>query len=134
MHPVADDPQLPEIKLDPKDLYREDSFTDRRAGMLRRLVPVDSKGQDDSSRKAIFEGHASLMTQGGALPLRFEIDARTLDEALEKYPAAAREALVETVEELKRLQREAESSILVPGRGGPGGGMPGAPGGGRIKL
>jgi hypothetical protein len=132
---VADESQLPEIKLDPKDLYREDTFTDRRAGMLRRLVPVDAQGKDDPGRPVVFEGHASLMTQGGALPLRFEIDAASIEEALEKFPAYAQQALIETVEELQRLQREAQSSILVPGRGGPGpGGPAGMPGGGRIKL
>ena len=31
---------LPEIHLDPKGLYREDVFTDRHAGSVRRLTPV----------------------------------------------------------------------------------------------
>ena len=131
---MAQEPQLPEIRLDPQALYREETFTDRHAGVLRRLVPVDQQGRDDPSRPAIFEGHASLMTQGGALPLRFEIDARSLEDALEKYPAMARQTLIETLEEIQRMQREAESSIVVPSRGGPAGGMPGAPGGGRIKF
>lgn len=133
---MAEEPQLPDIKLDPHALYREETYTDRRGGILRRLVPVDRHGRDDSSRSVIFEGHANLMTHGGALPLRFEIGSRSLDDALTQFPAVARQALVETIEELQRLQREAESSIVVPGRGAPGiGGMPGpVPGGGRIKL
>ena len=36
--------QLPEIKLDPTQLYREEIFTDRKAGTLRRLVPVTADG------------------------------------------------------------------------------------------
>lgn len=124
---MAQDSQLPEIKLDPAHLYREESFTDRRAGTLRRLVPVDAQGRDDASRPTIYEGHTSLMTPSGALPLQFEIDASSLEEALRKFPDAAREALEHTLEELRRLQREAQSSIVVPGAGG-------IPGGGRIKL
>lgn len=132
---MSQDQQLPEIKLDADGLYREDSYTDRRAGTLRRLQPVDSKGNDDASRPVIFEGQASLMTPGGALPLQFQIDAANVSEALEKFPAAAEAALVETLEELKRMQREQQSSLVVPGRGGGGGGMPGGmPGGGKIQL
>lgn len=130
--PMAEEPQLPEIKLDPQALYRDETYTDRRTGTLRRLVPVDRQGRDDASRPVIFEGHASLMTPGGALPLQFQINAKSLDDALEQFPVLARQTLVETIEELQRLQREQQSSIVVPGRNPAG---PGAvPGGGRIKL
>ncbi len=33
---MAQQPELPEIKLDAASLYREEIFTDRRAGTLRR--------------------------------------------------------------------------------------------------
>ena len=127
---MAPDPQLPEIKLDPAQLYREETFTDRRAGTLRRLVPVDAQGRDDASRPVVYEGHASLMTPGGALPLQFEIEAKSLDDALKQFPDIARQALEQTLDELRRLQREAQSSIVVPGAGGMG---PGGLGGGLIK-
>ena len=127
---MPQDPQLPEIKLDPAHLYREETLTDRRAGTLRRLVPVDAQGRDDASRPVIYEGHASLMTPGGALPLQFEIDANSLDDALGKFPEMARQALEHTLDELRRMQREAQSSIVVPGTGAPGP----MPGGGRIKF
>lgn len=128
---MAQEFQLPEIKLDPAQLYREETFTDRRAGTLRRLVPVDAQGRDDTSRPVIYEGHASLMTPGGALPLQFQIDASSLDDALKQFPDMARQALEHTLEELRRLQREAQSSIVVPGAGGGPGPIPG---GGRIKF
>jgi len=124
------DSQLPEIKLDSAHLYREETYTDRRAGTLRRLVPVDTQGREDASRPVIYEGHASLMTPGGALPLQFQIDAVSMEDALQKFPEMARHALEYTLEELRRLQREAQSSIVVPGAGGAGP----MPGGGRIKL
>jgi len=31
---------LPEVQLDPQGLYREDVFTDRHAGSIRRLTPA----------------------------------------------------------------------------------------------
>jgi hypothetical protein len=123
---MTQDPNLPDIRLDPNGLYREETFTDLRSGSLRRMVPVTREGKDDPSRPVLYEGNASLMTPRGALPLQFHIDANSLDEALAKYPDVARQALVETLEELRRLQREAQSSIVVPGAGGL---APGGPGG-----
>ena len=72
---MSPEPQIPEIKLNRDNLYREDTFTDRRVGTLRRLTPVDADGNTDNSRPVVFEGHASLMTPGGALPLQFLIEA-----------------------------------------------------------
>ena len=114
------DPDLPEIRLDPNGLYREETFTDLRSGSLRRMVPITREGKDDPARPVLYEGHASLMTQRGALPLQFHIEASTLEDALAKFPEAAQRALVETLEELRRLQREAQSSIVVPGAAGGG--------------
>jgi hypothetical protein len=131
---MAQEFQEPDIRLDKKDLYREETYTDRRTGTLRRLVPVDAQGRDDAGRPVLYEGQANLMTPGGALPLHFRIDASSLEDALDQFPEVAKQALHETVEELRRLQREAQSSIVVPGAGGPGG-LPGVmPGGGKIKL
>lgn len=118
---MTPDPNLPDIRLDPDGLYREETFTDLRAGSVRRMVPVTRDGKDDPSRPALYEGHASLMTQRGPLPLQFHLEARSLDEALAKFPDAARQALTETLEHVRQLQREAQSSIVVPG--GPGGGL-----------
>ncbi|WP_029888524.1 hypothetical protein [Polycyclovorans algicola] len=117
-------PELPDIRLDVTQMHREESFTDRRTGVLRRLVPVTLDGTDDPSRPTIYEGQASLMTQGGALPLHFGIEADSLEAAVEAFPAAAQKALQEMVQEMERMRREQASSIVVPGQGG----------GGRIQL
>ena len=77
---------LPEIELDPKGLYREDVFTDRRAGSIRRLTPVTADGSPDTSRAVLFSGQTQLLTPAGVLPLGFEIEAQTLEEALQKFP------------------------------------------------
>jgi hypothetical protein len=130
-----------EPTMDPSSLYREEIFTDRRAGTIRVLLPVQVTGAPDLGRKPVYVGEAQLLTTVGALPLSFEIDAASLQEAVSNYAAAARVAFDRAVQELQELRRQASSSIIVPDRGigglGPGGGgFPGGglPGGGRIKL
>jgi hypothetical protein len=131
---MASQPELPEIKLDPSSLYREELFTDRRAGTIRRLTPVNSAGDADPSRPTLFSGQTQLLTPAGVLPLVFEIDAKTLDEAIEKFPVAVKGALDEAIEEAREMRREAASRIVVPEVGGAGiGPAPGA-GGGKIKF
>ncbi len=118
---------LPEIKLDPDNLYLEETFSDRVTGVLRRLSPVTRDGHPDPSRPTLFLGQTQLMTELGALPISFEVEAASLGEALEKFPAAAKAGITRTIEELQEMRREAASSIVVPGRGDFGGpaGMPG---------
>lgn len=113
--------ELPEIHLDGDNLYREESLTDRRVGTLQRLIPITTSGEDDPSRGVVFTGSTQLMTPMGALPLNFEIEATTLEEALAGYNAAAQQAMVQTLEELQEMQREQASGLVVPGQGGGGG-------------
>jgi hypothetical protein len=131
---MASQPDLPEIKLDPASLYREELFTDRRAGTIRRLTPVSTAGDVDTSRPTLFSGQTQLLTPAGVLPLVFEIDAKTLDEAIDKFPQAVKVALDEAIEEAREMRREAASRIVVPEVGaGSIGPAPGA-GGGKIKF
>ncbi len=125
--------QLPEIKMDASQLYREEVFTDNRVGTLRCMTPVTADGATDTMRAVQYIGQASLMTPAGSLPINFEIPANSLAEAIEGFGPAAEKAVQETMEELQELRRQAASSIVVPGAGGgmpgpggmPGGGMPG---------
>jgi hypothetical protein len=131
---MAAQPELPEIKLDPANLYREEIFTDRRAGTIRRLTPVDINGATDPTRPTLFSGQTQLLTPAGVLPLVFEIDAQSLDEALNKFPQAVKGALDEAIEEAREMRRESASRIVVPEVGvGAMGPAPGA-GGGKIKF
>ncbi len=124
---------LPEVELDPKGLYREDVFTDRRAGSIRRLTPVSVDGAVDPSRPVLFSGQTQLLTPAGVLPLGFEIEAATLEEALRKFPDGVRVALEQAIDEARELRREAASRIVVPEVGGVPGPGP-ASGGGKIKF
>jgi len=123
---------LPEVELDPKGLYREDVFTDRRAGSIRRLTPVTADGTPDPSRPVMFSGQTQLLTPAGVLPLGFEIEAQTLEEALKKFPEGVKVALEQAIDEARELRREAASRIVVPEVGGGVG--PGPAAGGKIKF
>lgn len=110
-----------QLTMDPEALYREDQFSDQRAGHIRKLTPVTPEGEVDTSRPVIFVGQTQVMTPAGALPLSFELPGNTVGEAAAHFAEEAEKAIESTMEELKRLQREAQSSIVVPGQGGPGG-------------
>jgi hypothetical protein len=133
MDSMAAQNDLPEVQLDLKALYREDVFTDRRAGSIRRLTPVTADGSADPTRPVLFSGQTQLLTPAGVLPLGFEIEAATLEEALKKFPDGVRVALEQAIDEARELRREAASRIVVPEVGGVPGAGP-ASGGGKIKF
>jgi hypothetical protein len=127
---------LPEVHLDPAGLYREEIYTDRRAGTIRRLTPVTVDGATDPNRPVLFSGQTQLLTPAGVLPLAFEIDAGTLEEALARFPEGVNAALEQAIEEAREMRRESTSRIVVPDVGasvGPGPGSAGG-GGGKIKF
>lgn len=125
---------LPDVTLDPAGLYREEIFTDRRAGTIRRLTPVTIDGGVDSARPVLFSGQTQLLTPAGVLPLVFEIEATTLEDALQKFPEGVKGALEQAIDEAREMRREAATRIVVPEVGGAGlGPAPGA-GGGKIKF
>ena len=114
MDPASDSTEV-DIKLDPNDLYREESYTDRRVGSIRCMVPVKSDGSEDSGRKKLFMGHTQLWSQMGPIPITFEIEADDLDQAIEAFPAAAQEGIQNTLREAEEMRRQQESQIVVPG-------------------
>ena len=128
---MASQPDLPDVKLDAASLYQEDVFTDRRAGTIRRLKPITANGDPDPSRQTLFSGQTQLLTPAGVLPLAFELEATSLEDACNKFPEAVKIAIEQAIEEAREMRREQASRIVVPEAGG---GMGGAPGGGRIKL
>ena len=132
---MADERDAAELKMDPASLFREETFTDRRLGVIRVLTPVTKDGLADASRRVVYLGEAQLLTQVGALPLTFEIEAGSLGEATEKFAAGAKVAVERAVKELQEMRREAASPIIIPDRVPPGLGGPGGPrGGGNIQL
>lgn len=121
-----------DLHMEAADLYREEMFTDRQVGTIRRLSPVRADGSPDDSRPVSYLGQTQILTPVGALPLNFEIEATSLEEAVRGFGPAAQEAAESAIEELRQMRREAASSLVLPDAG-QGGNFPGT-GGGRIQF
>jgi hypothetical protein len=118
------EPKSPELKIDPTKLYLEEIFTDRRIGTIRRMTPVTKDGKPDAARPVIYVGETQIMTPAGSLPIAFEIEAASLEEAAEQFGPLAKEAIDRTVRELQEMRRQAASQIVIPQ----------GPAGGKIQL
>jgi hypothetical protein len=106
-----------DIQMDGANLYREETYTDLKAGTLRKLVPVTAAGAEDPSRQPIYTAATQVMTPGGVLPLTGEVaGAKNLGEAVTGFPAAIKQAIADLREEMAAMQRERASQIVVPGR------------------
>lgn len=125
-----------EPQMSADELYLEEVFTDRRVGTIQRLTPVDGNGRPDPKRAVLYIGQAQILTAAGALPLSFEIEAASLQEAAQKFSDAAKVGLQQTMERLEEMRREAASSIIVPEAGAAAqlGGLGGIPGGSKIRM
>lgn len=120
---MADDVADADITMDGANLYSEETFTDRKVGTLQRLSPITADGEPDAARPVIYVGQTQILTPGGALPLSFEVEAASLEEAVSKFGEGAQAAVETTMQRLDELRRQSASSLIVPGQGGP----PGAP-------
>jgi hypothetical protein len=121
------EPNLPDLKMDAANLYREEVFSDQQIGTIRRMTPVTGSGDTDPDRIVRYVGQTQLMTPAGALPLTFEIEADSLDAAVSNFGQFAEAALEQTMEELQEMRRQQASSIVVPGAGN-------MPGGNKIQM
>jgi hypothetical protein len=114
---MAGPSNAPDPRMDSQDLYREDLYSDRRVGTIRVMTPVKPDGTPDPTRPTSYVGQAQIMTPAGALPLSFEIDAKTLAEACEGFAEGAKLAFEETMKELQEMRRQQASSIVIPDAG-----------------
>jgi hypothetical protein len=124
-------PNAPDPSMDSGDLYREETYTDRKVGTIRVMTPVKPDGTHDASRASLFVGQAQIMTPAGVLPLSFEIPAMNLAEACAGFADGAKVAFEETMRELQEMRRQQASSIVIPQGGLPPGGIGG---GGKIQM
>ena len=108
---------LDELTVDLDNLYREDVFTDLAVATLRRLTPVKPDGTDDPGRDVMFVAETQLMSQMGPVPVRTHVDAKTLTEAVERFPAAIKQAVERMMEEAREMQRREASRIVTAGPG-----------------
>lgn len=86
--PNSEQQQKIDFTVDRNHLYREESFTDIKVAAIRRLIPVKSDGSDDNSRNPIFMGQTQLITPNGPVMLQALLNAGTIEEAMDQFPAA----------------------------------------------
>ena len=111
-----------DLKLDEKNLYREESFTDMKTGAIRRMSPVLENGEPDTSRTPVFIGSTQLVTPEGPLPIQAMLTANNIQEALAVFPDAMKESMDKTLEQLQMMrqqqqqQENKDSRIIMPGK------------------
>ena len=123
---------LKNLKMERDRLYLEEVITDLAAGTIRRMTPITADGRPDVARETQYMGQTQVLSAMGPLPVQFELEASNLEEAVEMFGPEAEKAVHRMVEELRELQREQASQIVVPGSGTMPGGGPVR--GGRIQL
>jgi len=94
-----------DFTVDQTNLYREDSVTDIKVAAIRRLTPIKADGSDDDGRNPIFMGQTQLMSPSGPILLQSLLEARTLEEAMEKFPAAMQTEMEKAMAEAERNQK-----------------------------
>jgi len=104
------------FKVDANNLYVEEGFTDLKVASIRRLMPINVDGTPDASRTPIFVGTTQLMTPEGPLPVQAPLMANSLQEAVEIFSDAMKQAVSEMMQEVQRMKQEEASRIIVPGR------------------
>jgi hypothetical protein len=120
---------LDDIQADKENLWREEVFTDLQVATIRRLTPVHPDGSVDSSRKPMFLGQTTILTEAGTIPVQARLEGDTLAQAIDSFPEAIRQAIEQMMQEVRELQRQAASRIVVP-KGVPPGALKGGPRGG----
>lgn len=105
----SNDPQREiDFTVDRNNLYREESFTDIKVAAIRRLTPVKPDGSDDESREPLFMAQTQLMSPSGPILLQSILDARTLEQAMERFPNAMQKEVDKVIEKNKKQQGKAK--------------------------
>ena len=111
---MAEEQSLENIKIDGSNLWKEETITDLKVGSIRKLTPIKLDGSEDEARQATYSATTNIMTPGGALPISGEIEAASLEEAVEKFPEAINAAVKQLQDDMVRMQQEQASKIVTP--------------------
>jgi hypothetical protein len=111
-----------DFSVDRDNLYREEGITDIKVASIRRLVPINIDGTEDTNRPPVFMAHTQLMSPEGPVPLQAALKAVTIEEAIDEFPDAMQKALNDVVQKLKEMRKQQaekqneDSRIIVPGK------------------
>lgn len=102
-------------RFNQQNLHREEVFNDLTVGSIRQLSPVKQNGEPDKTRPVLFVGESQIYTQQGPMPVQFPIDAKNLQQAMDKFSEAMEEFVAHLVEQAREMQRQEKSRLIVPG-------------------
>jgi hypothetical protein len=98
--------------MDVDDLYRAETYTDRKAATIQVLVPVDAHGSRDPKRRQLFQSVVGMQWGGQTQHIEFLIeDAVTLKDAVEMWDLAATAAMEKAVADAEK--RAFESRMVI---------------------
>ena len=97
--------QTIDFTVDRNNLYREESFTDIKVAAIRRLTPIKPDGSNDESRNPIYMAQTQLMSPSGPIVLQSILDARNLEEAMERFPKAMQKEMDRVVAEENKKEQ-----------------------------
>lgn len=103
--------------IDAAGLWRVDYYTDMGNGDLRVFTPVLVTGEPDPMRQQRFYSSCQANYKGRAQIVPFEIEAKSIEEAIAGFVAAGELAATQFVEKMRDMDRRA--NILVPHGGIP---------------
>ena len=70
------------IEMDSNSLFKETVYTDRKSGSIKMLEKINLQTNTVASDEKLFIGETQIMTPMGALPINFEIPAKTINDAV----------------------------------------------------
>lgn len=117
---MSDSIRLDDLKVDADNLYREEVYSDLRVATIRKLSPVKSDGSADDGRPTMWSVETQILTPQGLVPVHAPVDAVTLSEVIEKFPAAIQAGLDRMIEEAREMRRQSANRIVSPAEVGGG--------------
>lgn len=98
--------------FDKNDLWSIDTVTDLVHGDIRICLPITPDMRHDNLRKCRFFSTVNANIGGRVMPVQFEIVAKSLDEALDRFEESAKESADRMIE---KIEAQRNRIITAPG-------------------
>ena len=95
-----------DFSFDKNNLYKEEAFSDRKVGVIRKLTPVKIDGSEDPNRQIDFFGHLQIMSPEGPIPVQAPLKAKSLEEAVDLFPKTMQRTFNEMIEQAQKRQNQ----------------------------
>ena len=100
--------------MDAAGLYREEMFTDRKVGAIRRLTPVTGDGAPDTTRPVVVHRPGGDHDQHGARAAELRDRGQDAGQAVAGFRRCSNVAIERTVQQIQELRRSRLRSWSCP--------------------